>query len=215
MQTKQCTTCNQEKQTTEFSKHKTGKYGVSARCLGCDKLYRYNNKHRITEYHKHHNQKNKECKAEYMIKWRQDNKDCIAEYKKQYRQDNKDQIKEYNEINKIRITEYHNQYRKTPKGQAILKANRQNRRALEKNTTGSHTGAEILQLFDLQSGVCAYCKTKLHKSGKNKSHSDHIVPLSKGGTNDIANIQLLCAKCNLSKSNKLPENFAAECGLLF
>ena len=31
---------------------------------------------------------------------------------------------------------------------------------------------------------------------------DHIVPLSKGGTSDITNIQPLCQTCNASKGNK-------------
>ena len=32
---------------------------------------------------------------------------------------------------------------------------------------------------------------------------DHIIPVSKGGSNTVRNIQLLCSKCNQSKSNKI------------
>lgn len=110
---------------------------------------------------------------------------------------------------------YNKKYLQTPKGKAADKAHRQNRRAAKLNNGGKHTGRQILALFDQQSGSCPYCKTKLYKTGKNKYHSDHIVPLSKGGSNDISNIQLLCAKCNLSKKAKLPEEFAAQYGKLF
>ena len=30
-------------------------------------------------------------------------------------------------------------------------------------------------------------------------HIDHIVPLARGGTNDLVNLQLLCAECNQKK----------------
>ena len=36
-----------------------------------------------------------------------------------------------------------------------------------------------------------------------KLHVDHIIPVSKGGKTVKSNLQTLCERCNLGKSNKL------------
>jgi 5-methylcytosine-specific restriction endonuclease McrA len=38
---------------------------------------------------------------------------------------------------------------------------------------------------------------------------DHLVPLSRGGTNDWTNVVTACSSCNTRKGNRLPE----ECGM--
>jgi hypothetical protein len=41
-------------------------------------------------------------------------------------------------------------------------------------------------------------------------HVDHIYPWSKGGTNDLSNLQLLCQRCNLSKGAKVEDGTSLE-----
>ena len=91
------------------------------------------------------------------------------------------------------------------------------RRAAKAGAGGSHTEAEIKALLAKQSEKCANlaCIAPFKKSGKNRFHRDHIVPLSAGGSDSIDNIALLCPRCNLSKHDKLPEEWAKQNGLLF
>ena len=50
-------------------------------------------------------------------------------------------------------------------------------------------------VYSRDGGVCQCC-------GSSQSlEYDHIMPFSCGGSNDASNIQLLCMKCNRSKSN--------------
>lgn len=46
-------------------------------------------------------------------------------------------------------------------------------------------------------GRCVYC------GSTENLQIDHIIPFSKGGATTIENLQLLCQKCNLEKSNKI------------
>ena len=77
-----------------------------------------------------------------------------------------------------------------------------NRRALKKGAGGTHTKADIRQIFFEQKGLCGLCEMKLDADN---FHVDHWKPLSKGGSNDKSNLKLLHPTCNLKKSNKLPE----------
>lgn len=85
------------------------------------------------------------------------------------------------------------------------------RRARKLNAGGSHTRAEIKAILEAQGHRCAYCRADLRKS---KKHLDHIMPLARGGSNAAANLQWLCAPCNLAKGAKDPAEFARGIGRL-
>ena len=44
---------------------------------------------------------------------------------------------------------------------------------------------------------------------------DHIIPLSKGGTNDLSNLQACCSFCNKAKDDSLGDEFFTRIGRIF
>ena len=59
-------------------------------------------------------------------------------------------------------------------------------------------------VFFRDRGLCGYCHRDISGlvSIHSDKHYDHIVPLAKGGINDVTNLQLLCEKCNLRKKHR-------------
>lgn len=51
-------------------------------------------------------------------------------------------------------------------------------------------------------GLCAYCREG------NAKTMDHVIPLSRGGKHEAANLLPACAGCNFSKHNKTLEEWA-------
>ena len=82
------------------------------------------------------------------------------------------------------------------------------RRAKMYEVGGTYTQAEIDALLEQQNYKCAapHCAADLHE----KRDLDRIVPISRGGRNDITNLQFLCPSCNRSKNDKDWEEWLAE-----
>lgn len=95
-----------------------------------------------------------------------------------------------------------------------VKVGANRRRARRLNSDGSHTAADIREIFVAQRKRCAYCRIDLTSLPLGERHVDHIVALSRGGTNDRRNLQILCELCNLKKHAKHPLRFAREMGML-
>ena len=85
-------------------------------------------------------------------------------------------------------------YRRTDKGKWQGKVYKYYLRNNESGKIDKKLWEEKLVMLE---GKCQMCGTK------EKIIIDHITPLSKGGTNNIDNLQPLCISCNCSKNNKL------------
>jgi HNH endonuclease len=58
------------------------------------------------------------------------------------------------------------------------------------------------QVSDRARGCCEYCKSQ-RKFSPSSFEIEHIVPISRGGSNTLENLALACAQCNSHKSNKV------------
>ena len=100
----------------------------------------------------------------------------------------------YNKRRIEKTREYNRKYHaKNP--WKVLEAGRRHR-AHKYGADGSFTETQFQVLCDHYNNICLCC-------GEPKELTrDHVVPLVKGGSNDISNIQPLCKSCNSSKGVK-------------
>lgn len=74
------------------------------------------------------------------------------------------------------------------------------RRKRLKNVIGSHNFGEWETIKAQYNWTCPHCNKQ---EPQIKLTQDHIIPISKGGSNNIDNIQPLCGRCNSKKSAKI------------
>jgi 5-methylcytosine-specific restriction endonuclease McrA len=99
-------------------------------------------------------------------------------------------------------------WRVTKSGRASTVVIAANRRARKRGADGSYTRHDVAKIAAAQKGRCAVCKKRA------KLTIDHIVPLSKGGSNWPSNLQMTCMSCNCRKNDKDPIAFMREQGRL-
>ena len=115
----------------------------------------------------------KECESKKCKKWREDNPELYSQIKKDYNVRNPDKVLHWTRRRKFR-----------------LRAD---------NRDGFFVLSEWRELKNKHGNMCLCCKKT---EPEIKITADHIIPLSKGGSNDIKNIQPLCFRCNLLKGVK-------------
>lgn len=111
-----------------------------------------------------------------------------------------------NKLSKLRSGAGNGMFGKIPKNKKYFSDENRNstfnkrRRELLKNAIGSFTKYEWELLKIQYNFTCpCCCKSEPHI----KLTKDHIVPLVKGGSNNIENIQPLCKVCNSRKHTKI------------
>lgn len=130
-------------------------------------------------------------------RWEAANSEHVKKRKREWWAANPEKRHEYNQrfraLNpeKIRVWEKDNTYR---------------RRALKAQAEGNFTYEEFAGLCNDLGWICFYCGCALDSE---TATADHMIPLSRGGANDIGNIAPACRSCNSKKHDKTVEEFAA------
>lgn len=151
------------------------------------------------QFRKHH----KQCRSCQNAYHRARNKEM---YK-----DRKDEVQaratEWNRNNPERRREIRAAWKKRNREKVVAYENR--RRAAKRNSGGAYTSEEWFALVEREGNCCSCCRRT-----DVKLQADHVIPLSRGGSNLIENIQPLCGDCNNWKFTKshdfrLPPDFHA------
>ncbi len=167
------------------------------------------------QYRKEHYWKNREKYLESSKLWRLANPERSAEkkhesylrnYEKNYEKNleyNRNYQKEWYSKDPDYFAKKNKKFAQTPKGKLCVNTASAKRRARKKNAEGSFNKEDIKNLYVTQGGCCYYCRVEI----KDKYHIEHMLPLSRGGSNWIDNICLACAPCNFKKRTKTAEEF--------
>lgn len=176
----------------------TQKYcGSRTKKIGCSwKIRHFRDTHRYLDL------KHKEYQKEYQSEWRKEQRRLNTDYAKRQRK-----LKiEYSKTKRGKEM-YKNSRKRNMK--TILEGNRK-RQLLKKGVIGTHKPKEWFELKRKYNFCCMGCgisedelKEKYKETYFTKLTRDHIIPINKGGTDFINNIQPLCVSCNAKKRDKI------------
>lgn len=158
----------------------------------------------------------KKANTEYSKKWQSTNPEQNKKHREQYRKQSKEKISEYQknwyQTNKDRLLRQSKNYYENNKEKSFAKARR--RKAKLKNLqTEVYT---VNQIIDLYGNICHICQKEIDLSLSRKAgnpewerslHLDHVIPISKGGTDTVDNVKPAHAVCNLIKGATMLEGF--------
>jgi 5-methylcytosine-specific restriction endonuclease McrA len=197
---KHCRVCGELKPLAAFHRKSDAKDGVMSTCKVCRSA-------EATEQYKTDKRKLLTAKRAY-----EENPDLLRARQRLYRERDparsKDTQRRYRDKNRDSLNASGAEYRSA--NPEKVRAASQRMRAMRKGAPGSHTSDDIKALFASQRGLCVACRASI----KGGYHVDHTMPLSRGGTNDKTNLQLLCPTCNLSKNARDPIEFMNQRGFL-
>jgi 5-methylcytosine-specific restriction endonuclease McrA len=80
------------------------------------------------------------------------------------------------------------------------------RKAREHGASGSFRWIDVIRLWTASGKRCSYCDMQMTE----QPEPDHVVPISRGGRNDLGNIVPCCRSCNADKCDMTLTEWAIE-----
>lgn len=188
---KVCKTCQESKPLDEYHNEKRGKFGKRSVCKVC-----YNSKQKTYRQTPEAQAKIKAARE----RWYEENPD----YNRWYYEENRERVLDINKTWKIAnpdympeyLSRYLEEYSQRPEVKEAARVKTANRR---KGMVGE------LPKYCLSRLIAMYGESCLNPECDGSDPIltiDHVVPVSKGGTNTMDNTQLLCYTCNRRKGNR-------------
>jgi len=190
---KECRTCKEDKALSDYHRTKKTKDGRVAHCKDCTSIA--NKKRYNPEYGRQQHIKNREKRNATSRAYQKENKEELREKDKVYYAKNAENIKrkarEFFHAHYMVDMEWTENYKR----KALIRSH--NRHSRLRGAHGEITLGQWERLVAKHNFRCVCC------GFVRPLERDHVIPVSKGGSNDISNIQPLCRSCNASKRDKI------------
>jgi 5-methylcytosine-specific restriction endonuclease McrA len=211
---KKCCRCGEEKPVEQFKRNRSAADGYHPECKVCCKAARDANQDAILDYARRYYADHAEERRAYARKYRETNPEKAAESQAKFRKSPK--RRDWRNANRPKLRavvnawlEKHPGYmtryarhwqaerRRTHPEEDV--ARRHARKARRLGNGGRFTAMEWRLLKARYRYTCLCCG---QREPAIKLTPDHVIPLAKGGSNGIENIQPLCGSCNYRKHTK-------------
>ena len=203
---KSCKGCGVEKGLYEFYATARNLDGRMGKCKSCVKSsVRKNRRNRIQQYAEYERSRsNLPHRIEARRKYQEDHKERTSEYKKNWAAINYASVacskRNHYEHNREEVISRSRKWAEdnTHKVNAAKADNRRKRRAAKNPSNGHFTAEEFDALCSVYGHACLCCGTT-----ERRLEADHVVPLTKGGSDSISNIQPFAASVTAANSQQL------------